>query len=80
MPPATVLTQEQWHDIFDECNSTSHPSGWSYKREVKKLINTLDARHMELVQLRNDFLELRSDLLTIRTALSRLNALAIREV
>lgn len=54
-----ILTPEQWRSAYEESQRKEHPYGWSYRRDVANLVETLDAKQGELDSLRSDLRQLR---------------------
>lgn len=69
-----MMTREEWLKAGREAEQTKHPQGWSYRRDTRRLVCTLEAYYLELSNIRGsmDRLRILAEFENIEQCLERL--------
>jgi len=42
-----MMTREEWLNAGKEAEQTKHPPGWSYRRDTRRLVETLEIYELQ---------------------------------
>ncbi len=56
-----TMMPEEWRAAGAEAENTEHPRGWSYRRDTRRMVKTLDTYHAVLEEIRVSLKRLSKD-------------------
>jgi len=54
-----IMTPKEWREALAQAEKKQHPSGWSFRTDTRRLVETLEAYHDELQAIKESLSRLR---------------------